>query len=84
MIVFFLLRNNKQVISLDVRSNLQHGEGLIMPAVYDSNRAKHTNIELDYVAILNRVLPKEIRVIGWAPVEEKFSARFDCKMRMYR
>ncbi|XP_022660749.1 tRNA pseudouridine(38/39) synthase-like isoform X2 [Varroa destructor] len=73
-----------QVISLDVRSNLQHGEGLIMPAVYDSNRAKHTNIELDYVAILNRVLPKEIRVIGWAPVEEKFSARFDCKMRMYR
>lgn len=32
--------------------------------------------ELDYVRILNRVLPKDIRVMGWCPVPVDFSARF--------
>ncbi|KAG8170750.1 hypothetical protein JTE90_028297, partial [Oedothorax gibbosus] len=40
--------------------------------------------EIDYPAILNRVLPPEIKVIAWAPVETSFSARFDCKKRTYK
>lgn len=31
--------------------------------------------ELDYPSILNRVLPADIRVLGWTDVPEDFSAR---------
>ena len=31
--------------------------------------------ELDYCGLLNKVLPEDIRVIGWNEVSEKFSAR---------
>lgn len=31
--------------------------------------------EIDYVRVLNRVLPKDIRVTGWCPVPIDFSAR---------
>lgn len=31
--------------------------------------------EIDYVRVLNRVLPKDIRVIGWCPVPADFHAR---------
>lgn len=34
--------------------------------------------------MLNRVLPRDIRVLDWAPVAEGFSARFDCQTRTYR
>ena len=40
--------------------------------------------ELDYVMMLNRVLPENIRVLGWAPVSRTFDARFSCKGRTYR
>lgn len=31
--------------------------------------------EVDYVKILNKVLPKDIRVMGWCPAPTGFSAR---------
>jgi len=31
--------------------------------------------ELDYVGVLNRALPEDIRVLGWCPVPEGFNAR---------
>ncbi|XP_050531593.1 tRNA pseudouridine(38/39) synthase isoform X2 [Daktulosphaira vitifoliae] len=40
--------------------------------------------ELNYCKILNRLLPKNIRVIAWSPVPEDFSARFDCISRTYK
>jgi len=40
--------------------------------------------ELDYIKMLNGVLPQELRVISWVPVTEEFSARFSCKSRTYR
>ncbi|EEQ83104.1 hypothetical protein NCER_100100 [Vairimorpha ceranae BRL01] len=42
------------------------------------------NHEFNYQAILNNYLPEDIRVIGWAPVEDGFSARFTCIKRKYR
>uniref|UniRef100_A0A1I8IMU9 tRNA pseudouridine synthase n=1 Tax=Macrostomum lignano TaxID=282301 RepID=A0A1I8IMU9_9PLAT len=39
--------------------------------------------ELDPVGPLNRVLPRELRVLAWAPVTPDFSARFACKGREY-
>lgn len=40
--------------------------------------------ELDYVGMLNAVLPEDIQVLGWCPVPETFSARFDCRGRCGR
>ena len=40
--------------------------------------------EIRYVYILNRVLPPEIRVLAWCPVDPSFSARFTCTSRTYK
>ncbi len=47
----------------------------------EEGNSKH---ELDYIAILNRLLPPTIRILAWAPVASKFSARFSCKYRHYK
>lgn len=62
-----------QVISLEVRSNLKTDE--IDIKVED---------ELPYCKMLNGVLPKDIRALAWCPVEEEFSARFNCTKRTYK
>jgi tRNA pseudouridine38/39 synthase len=59
-----------QVVALNVRS---------------SHSKSNTNSEpLPYIEILNRLLPDDIRVLAWAPVESTFNARFDCKSRTYK
>lgn len=41
--------------------------------------------EIDYCNLLNRVLPRDIRVISWMPlITPEFSARFDCIERGYK
>jgi tRNA pseudouridine38/39 synthase len=40
--------------------------------------------ERDFAQMLNNVLPTTIRVLGWSPVTEEFSARFSTKSRTYR
>ena len=40
--------------------------------------------ELDYVRMLNGVLPPTIRIISWQPVSPDFNARFSCAARTYR
>lgn len=40
--------------------------------------------EIDYVRVLNGVLPKDIRIVGWCPVPSDFSARFSCLSREYK
>ncbi|KFM71666.1 tRNA pseudouridine(38/39) synthase, partial [Stegodyphus mimosarum] len=73
-----------QVISLDLRTNLNEGKGVITPDDFLKVGSKVSDKEIDYPSVLNRVLPPEIRVIGWAPVDTTFSARFDCKQRTYK
>uniref|UniRef100_K9ILC1 tRNA pseudouridine(38/39) synthase n=1 Tax=Desmodus rotundus TaxID=9430 RepID=K9ILC1_DESRO len=71
-----------QVISLDLRSYFpkdRDSEDLnIKDGVGDAAK------EIRYTHILNRVLPADIRVLAWAPVEPSFSARFSCLERTYR
>lgn len=73
-----------QVISVDLRSNLTEGPGVFAPDGYQPSEKPARSTELDYVKILNGVLPPEIRVLAWAPTEPSFSARFDCRQRTYR
>ncbi|EFO63491.1 Pseudouridylate synthase, putative [Giardia lamblia P15] len=39
--------------------------------------------EIDYVSAINMRLPETIRVLGWAPVDENFSARHSTSSRHY-
>jgi tRNA pseudouridine38/39 synthase len=47
-------------------------------------RVKKTMSEYPYEKILNNLLPPEVRVLGWTPVSDDFSARFSTKSRTYR
>lgn len=41
--------------------------------------------EIRYCENMNRVLPKDIRCVGWIPLSNPtYSARFDCRQRTYR
>ncbi|XP_051775021.1 tRNA pseudouridine(38/39) synthase isoform X2 [Erpetoichthys calabaricus] len=72
-----------QVISIDLRSTQFSGVGVMPPNKESSTSAKSVP-EMPYTKMLNRVLPEDIRVLGWAPVPADFSARFDCQSRTYR
>ncbi|RXM31752.1 tRNA pseudouridine(38/39) synthase [Acipenser ruthenus] len=72
-----------QVVSIDLRST-QFGGGLGVTPPSCSSKNVSNSAELPYVKILNRVLPEDIRVLDWAPVNTGFSARFDCQSRTYR
>jgi tRNA pseudouridine38/39 synthase len=61
-----------QIVALTLRSKAKVGEPLPGPSK-----------ELDYPSIVNRVLPDDIQVTGWAPAEVEFHARFSCKFREY-
>ncbi|KAK7093454.1 uncharacterized protein [Littorina saxatilis] len=74
-----------QVISLDLRTNLLKGPGVKIKEGGTAHlRQGETATEIRYVHILNKVLPPDVRVLAWAPVEESFSARFSCKKRTYK
>ncbi|XVE60863.1 hypothetical protein DITRI_Ditri05aG0161000 [Diplodiscus trichospermus] len=72
-----------QVIALFLRSNLKETDAnnktsgeLILESRIEG--------EIDYVRVLNRVLPNDIRILGWSPVSIDFSARFSCLAREYK
>ncbi|MED6239686.1 hypothetical protein ATANTOWER_009666 [Ataeniobius toweri] len=75
-----------QVITIDLRSSqFCGGLGVSLPENLDpGTKSKACTSELPYVKMLNRVLPQDIRILDWAPVEQGFSARFDCQSRTYR
>ena len=58
-----------QVVALRVRSLARQGDAPLEPSE-----------EMDYAVTLNRALPEDIRILGWAPLPqgpEGFSARCD-------
>jgi len=58
---------NMQVISLYLRSNIKDvGGGM-----------QDERSEIDYVKVLNRILPQDIRVLGWCHVPADFHASVD-------
>jgi tRNA pseudouridine38/39 synthase len=48
------------------------------------NRVEREINEYSYSKILNNILPPSIRILGWTPVTEEFSARFSARARTYR
>lgn len=87
----------RQVVGLRVRSSLPmkpqagedattatHENGTPPKDIWSTPYETQTEGEIDYCTLLNRVLPADIRVLGWAPVPVDFSARFCCVHRTYR
>lgn len=65
-----------QVVSIDLRSKLSEKQ---------LKEGASTADEINYCALLNRVLPKNIRCVSWMPLRNPcYSSRFDCKQRTYR
>ncbi|GAB5590563.1 pseudouridine synthase deg1 [Umbelopsis nana] len=60
-----------QVIGLNVRSNKKHGD-------------ESDFQEIPYIDTLNRLLPRDIRIVAWSAAPENFNARFDCVSRTYK
>jgi len=65
----------------------ESGEHSSTQATAEDEQIPNTNNdaeEIRYVYILNRVLPADVRVLAWCPVDPKFSARFSCTSRTYK
>ena len=84
-----------QVVALRLRSNLTCGDGILPPtdpaaaaklaeAAAAKGASSSETVEIDYVRIINRVLPEDIRVVAWQPVPAHFSARFSATHRTYK
>eukprot|EP00298_Acanthocystis_sp_HF-20_P018746 c22021_g2_i1.p1 GENE.c22021_g2_i1~~c22021_g2_i1.p1 ORF type:complete len:401 (+),score=130.00 c22021_g2_i1:25-1203(+) len=69
------------VISCRVRSQIKPNTSETNEM--DSNKDPDEE-ELNYPLILNRILPNEIRCVGWAPVDANFNARFNATHRVYK
>lgn len=87
---------NGQVVALLLRSchkdpvlvNVIPGEDRVAAALasrfQESQFAKVPDYEeIDYVGVLNRALPPDIRILGWCYVPYNFHARFSCMAREY-
>eukprot|EP00892_Ulva_mutabilis_P012765 jgi/Ulvmu1/9861/UM057_0015.1 len=61
------------MITLEVRSKAAAGQPLPL-----------ADEELDYPFLLNKVLPSDIQITGWAPAEPSFHARFSAISRRYK
>ncbi|KAK4253040.1 hypothetical protein QN277_010875 [Acacia crassicarpa] len=72
-----------QVIALFLRSNLKVSGTNNRNAGEIFSEEPHEG-EIDYVKVLNRVLPNDIRILGWCPVPVDFHARFSCLSREYK
>ncbi|XP_002708689.1 tRNA pseudouridine(38/39) synthase [Oryctolagus cuniculus] len=70
-----------QVISLDLRSQFPMAKD--SESCNSKDEANDVAEEIRYTHILNRVLPPDIRILAWAPVDPGFSARFSCLERTY-
>ncbi|KAH0910892.1 hypothetical protein HID58_034213 [Brassica napus] len=70
-----------QVIALFLRSRLKTPS---IDSEAHANEKINARPEYDYVRVLNRALPDDIRVLGWSPVPVDFHARFSCSAREYK
>ncbi|PVG04144.1 tRNA pseudouridine synthase [Serendipita vermifera] len=72
-----------QVVAVRVRSTLRP-----LATVEEADTAVSSGTlpepEVQYLRVLNRILPDSIRILAWASVRENFSARFDCRYRHYK
>ncbi|KAF4377160.1 hypothetical protein G4B88_009152 [Cannabis sativa] len=77
------LEPSVEVVALFLRSKLKKACSDNQNSIEMVSREEYEG-EIDYVRVLNRALPNDIRVLGWCPVPIDFSARFSCLGREYK
>ena len=65
-----------QIVALKVRLSSQK-----LSSQEDQTDGRFSTI--DFVKILNKRLPRDIRILGWQRVADDFNARFSCRWRQY-
>ena len=63
-----------------MRTNLDTGDGVIQRKdrkVVNKMSENTKQEEIQYVYVLNKLLPDEIRVLAWTPVSFDFKARYN-------
>ena len=74
------MKKNKKTNSTNNDGNQENSAATMPPA----NRIEREINEYSYSKILNNILPPSIRILGWTPVTDEFSARFSASARTYR
>ncbi|XP_078433973.1 pseudouridine synthase family protein isoform X2 [Wolffia australiana] len=72
-----------QVVALYVRSKMKETSADVINKTETCVKMMPDE-EIDYVKVLNKALPNDIRVTGWAVIPSHFHARFSCLGREYR
>jgi tRNA pseudouridine38/39 synthase len=75
--VYTLPRSNNKTKNKNTREQDQHSQSQQIRQARDIS-------EYAYDKILNNILPPDIRILGWTPVTDEFSARFSATTRTYR
>lgn len=80
-----LPNNSTTEVNCWVPSN-QMKQGTSQDATIDNNSSLQQRCitEKNFCQMLNNVLPSSIRMLGWSPVSQDFSARFSTSSRTYR
>lgn len=84
LLIVLIKKIINQFIIKFYRSNNINGKGVFWSN--DSADLTHritSTTELNYTKILNGVLTKSIRIIGWCETDSNFNARFNCTKRSY-
>lgn len=81
--ITFCGRTDKGVSAISMVAHLTvYSKHLVPNSTYEIKEEDY--LEYPYDVILNSHLPVDIRITGWAPVSNEFSARYDCVQRHYR
>jgi tRNA pseudouridine38/39 synthase len=64
------------VIALRLRSNT--------PSSPEPSPSQHPHKKIEYCAMLNAILPEDIRVLACQEVNDEFNARYHCTRRCYK
>jgi tRNA pseudouridine38/39 synthase len=88
-ITVWVLPKNKTKTNKKDKKKINEGEtngtmGATMETIPTLLRQEKQLSEYPYAKILNNLLPPDIRVLGWSPVSDDFSARFSATTRTYR
>mmetsp|Transcript_29793 Transcript_29793/g.32017 ORF Transcript_29793/g.32017 Transcript_29793/m.32017 type:complete len:622 (-) Transcript_29793:105-1970(-) len=79
--VWIIPRSKKKTNTTTTKDNMKYDDS---DKSVTMNRMDRDMKEYSYSKILNNILPPSIRILGWTPVTEAFSARFSASARTYR
>jgi len=75
--------NDPMDISNDEEKDSKEDNNISFTELMNESVIQATEHEMDYVNMLNRLLPSDIRILAWSPIKSTFNARYGCSYRKY-